>query len=57
MTKNGYLETAEGRKQLEDYFLKFLDKKIHEAKHGTLGVTYFYPEVTAEKMSSYRKKQ
>lgn len=57
MTKNGYLETAEGRKQLEDYFLKCLDKKIHEAKHETLGVTYFYPEVTAEKMSSYRKKQ
>ena len=48
MTKNGYLETAEGRKQLEDYFLKCLDKKIHEAKHETLGVTYFYTEVTAE---------
>ena len=30
--KNGYLETVDGRKQLEDYFLRCLDKKIHEAK-------------------------
>lgn len=29
---NGYIETKEGEKQLVDYFLRCLDKKIHEAK-------------------------
>jgi ribonucleoside-triphosphate reductase len=29
---NGYINTEEGEKQLIDYFLRNLDKKIHEAK-------------------------
>lgn len=29
---NNYIKTIEGKKDLEDYFLRCLDKKIHEAK-------------------------